>query len=70
MAGPLTGNPKPFAHEWVKWSGSAKEKFPRLLDIGAPHVTAPKLIGEGLAQATIRLREENNVRAHKTIPIN
>lgn len=28
-------DPKPFAEEWVKWSGSGEEKFPGFLDTGA-----------------------------------
>lgn len=36
LAPPLTGDPKPFAQEWLKWSGSGKDKFPGVLDTGAP----------------------------------
>lgn len=28
------GDPKPYAHEWVEWSGSEQKKFLGLLDKG------------------------------------
>lgn len=56
MTWPLTGDPKPFAQEWLKWSGGEEEKVPGLLDMVVPHNVVPKPTGEAMIWATIRLR--------------
>lgn len=69
MAQPFTGDPKPFAQEWVKWSRGGKETFPGPLDIGSPHTMVPKSISETLIWSTVRLREHKNVSADKIIKV-
>lgn len=55
LAWPLAGDPRPYAHVWVKSPESEENTFPGLPDMGAQCSVIPKLAGEGLKGVTIRL---------------
>ena len=44
----IFSDPKPFAQQWVKQSGSEEGNFPGLLDTGAALTVVPKPVGEAL----------------------
>lgn len=61
MACPLTGDPKPLAQEWVKWSGSGENKSAGLLDTEVPQTVVPKPTGGALTHPTTTWTECQHV---------
>lgn len=51
--------------KWVKWSEDKDKKFLRFLDAGDTYTLVPKLVGEALTWATIRLKEYRNIRVDR-----
>lgn len=64
MAQHSTGDTRPYAKEYVKWSGSPREKFLGPLVMRVPCTVVPKPTGEVIVRTKIKLGEQRKARVN------